>query len=223
MLTATEPRAAARGRRPRSALMACCAAAALLPLAAAGCAQQRVQVAPVVAVDGERLPAAEAAATAADPYERGKAHLRDGRPGLALQAFRAALAARPDAVMALNGIGVAYDQLGRFDLAERYYHRALALNPDAAETHNNLGYSALRQGKATLARRHFARAHELSPGDAVVVAKLDRLAWDRGAIVYARGHVVRLAPPLCITREEVDQLVDIVAASIDELEAGLTR
>jgi putrescine aminotransferase len=55
------------------------------------------------------------------------------------------------------------------------------------------------------------------------VAKLDRMAWDRGAIVYARGHVVRLAPPLCITREEVDQLVDIVAASIDELEAGLTR
>jgi len=55
------------------------------------------------------------------------------------------------------------------------------------------------------------------------VGKLDRMAWDRGAIVYVRGHVVRLAPPLCITREEVDQLVDIVAASIDELEAGLTR
>jgi 4-aminobutyrate aminotransferase-like enzyme len=35
--------------------------------------------------------------------------------------------------------------------------------------------------------------------------------------------VVRLAPPLCITRQEVDQLVDIVAASIDELEAELVR
>jgi adenosylmethionine-8-amino-7-oxononanoate aminotransferase len=51
------------------------------------------------------------------------------------------------------------------------------------------------------------------------VGKLDRKAWDRGAIVYARGNVIRLAPPLCITREEVDQLVDIVAASIDELDA----
>jgi len=30
---------------------------------------------------------------------------------------------------------------------------------------------------------------------------------------------VRLAPPLCITREEVDRLVDIVAASIEELAA----
>ena len=35
--------------------------------------------------------------------------------------------------------------------------------------------------------------------------------------------LVRLAPPLCITPEEVDTLVDIVAASIGELEADLTR
>src|SRR5262249_38423556 len=53
------------------------------------------------------------------------------------------------------------------------------------------------------------------------VARLDRKAWDRGAIVYARGQVLRLAPPLCITRQEVDQLVDIVAASLGELEAEL--
>jgi len=61
------------------------------------------------------------------------------------------------------------------------------------------------------------------PLDGAEVAKLDRKAWDRGAIVYARGQVVRLAPPLCITPEEVDKLVDIVAASIGELESDLTR
>jgi len=61
------------------------------------------------------------------------------------------------------------------------------------------------------------------PLDGNEVAKLDRKAWDRGAIVYARGQVVRLAPPLCITPEEVDKLVDIVAASIGELEAEVTR
>jgi adenosylmethionine-8-amino-7-oxononanoate aminotransferase len=54
------------------------------------------------------------------------------------------------------------------------------------------------------------------------VAALDRKAWDRGAIVYARGSVVRLAPPLCITAAETDQLVDIVADSIAELERELT-
>ena len=56
------------------------------------------------------------------------------------------------------------------------------------------------------------------PLDKDSVAKLDRKAWDRGAIVYARGNVLRLAPPLCITREEVDTLVDIAASSIRDLE-----
>jgi len=59
------------------------------------------------------------------------------------------------------------------------------------------------------------------PLDKELVARLDRKAWDRGAIVYARRQVVRLAPPLCITAAEVDQLVNIVAASIEELEGEL--
>ena len=59
------------------------------------------------------------------------------------------------------------------------------------------------------------------PLDAKQVAEFDRKAWDRGAIIYARGQVVRLAPPLCITPAEVDQLVGIVAGSIEELEGEL--
>jgi len=55
------------------------------------------------------------------------------------------------------------------------------------------------------------------PLDAKRVAEIDRKAWDRGAIVYARGTVVRLAPPLCISCQEVDELVGIVADSVDEL------
>ena len=61
------------------------------------------------------------------------------------------------------------------------------------------------------------------PLDKTLVASLDRKAWDRGAIVYARGSVLRLAPPLCITASEVDQLVDVVAASIEELETEAAR
>ncbi len=61
------------------------------------------------------------------------------------------------------------------------------------------------------------------PLDGKRVAELDRKAWDRGAIVYARGTVLRLAPPLCITADEVDQLVAIVADSVTELERDLTR
>ncbi|HKW90754.1 MAG TPA: aspartate aminotransferase family protein [Methylomirabilota bacterium] len=59
------------------------------------------------------------------------------------------------------------------------------------------------------------------PLDGKQVAELDRKAWDRGAIVYARGTVLRLAPPLCITAAEVDELVSVVADSIDSLQRDL--
>jgi putrescine aminotransferase len=59
------------------------------------------------------------------------------------------------------------------------------------------------------------------PLDPKLVAQLDRKAWDRGAIVYARGSVLRLAPPLCITPDEVDQLVGIVAESLADLDRDL--
>jgi 4-aminobutyrate aminotransferase len=55
------------------------------------------------------------------------------------------------------------------------------------------------------------------PLDPTRVASLDRKAWERGAIVSARGNVVRLAPPLCITGDEVDQLIGIVAECVDDL------
>jgi putrescine aminotransferase len=53
------------------------------------------------------------------------------------------------------------------------------------------------------------------------VAELDRKAWERGAIVYARGSVLRLAPPLCISPAEVDELVAIVGDSVDALRKDL--
>ncbi len=59
--------------------------------------------------------------------------------------------------------------------------------------------------------------------DGTRVAELDRKAWDRGAIVFARGSVLRLAPPLCITAAEVDQLVGIVSESIEELEKEIAK
>ncbi|HXA96739.1 MAG TPA: aspartate aminotransferase family protein [Candidatus Dormibacteraeota bacterium] len=61
------------------------------------------------------------------------------------------------------------------------------------------------------------------PLDSKHVAELDRKAWDRGAIIYARGTVLRLAPPLCITPDEVDALVAVVADSVDSLERDLAR
>ena len=79
------------------------------------------------------------------------------------------------------------------------------------------------RGRGLMVCVELRRARWLGPPAACrsSVAKLDRKAWERGAIVYARGQVLRLAPPLCITREEVDQLVGIVAGSIESLSTEL--
>lgn len=138
-----------------------------LALAAAACTMP-LEIRPLASIDGEPWQGAQA-----DPYERAKHFLRDGRPGPAIQQFRAALAAQPGSIMALNGLAIAYDDLGRPDLAERYFHRALALRPDSAETLNNLGYSALRRGQVERARRAFEQARTLAPEDTVVLANLD--------------------------------------------------
>ena len=51
-----------------------------------------------------------------------------------------------------------------------------------------------------------------------LVASLNMKAWKRGALPFARGSVLRLAPPLCINAQQIDELADIVAACIKELQ-----
>ena len=55
------------------------------------------------------------------------------------------------------------------------------------------------------------------------VASLNMKAWKRGALPFARGSVLRLAPPLCIEGQQVDELADIVCACIEELQDELSR
>lgn len=56
-----------------------------------------------------------------------------------------------------------------------------------------------------------------------LVVSLNTRAWRRGAIPWAKGNIFRLAPPLCITAAEVDELARIVGDSISELQDEVTR
>jgi L-2,4-diaminobutyrate transaminase len=47
-------------------------------------------------------------------------------------------------------------------------------------------------------------------------ARVAQAAWQRGLIVRALWENVALAPPLCTTRAEVDEIVEILAASFAE-------
>ena len=79
--------------------------------AVSGCAQGEA--------DGwrARLAGQSAAAAGSEAFEQGKAHLLNGRYGLAVGSLRAALRSQPASPEVLNALAISYDQLGRKDLA----------------------------------------------------------------------------------------------------------
>ena len=92
------------------------------------------------------------------PYDEGKRQLQFGNPGLAIDAFQAALRQDPDSVLALNGIAVAYDRLGRAEVAQRFLDHALTVDANSAVTLNNLAYLNLVQGNTAVALAYAERA-----------------------------------------------------------------
>ncbi len=129
-------------------------------------------------------------------YERGKWYFAQGKPGLALIAFRQALDEESRSVRTLNGLAACYDRLRRFDLADRYYRQALALDPRSAQTLNNLGYSHLLRGSGAgdlaLARQYLEQARALDAGNTVVAANLARLVESAPAAEAAAPAVASL-------------------------------
>ena len=118
---------------------------------------------------------------------------------------------------------VALEKLSSREIASNVSRQSAALRAGLAAINDGLGLFAEVRGRGLMVCAELVAPDASGrPLDGAEVARLDRKAWERGAIVSARGQVVRLAPPLCISREEVDRLVDIVAASIAELEAELT-
>lgn len=83
---------------------------------------------------------------APDAYAEAKKQLEAGRPALALEGFRRALRDSSQFVDALNGMAVAYDQLGRFDLSRRFYELALAADPTNTKVLHNIEVSARMSG-----------------------------------------------------------------------------
>lgn len=156
-----------------------------LPQAPAGSAQSAV--APMSESDGDSAEPAKATSVVSS-YREGKAHFESGRFGLALDAFREALAEEdPPTLRTLNAIGACYDQLRRYDLAISFYEAALTMDPDAAQTLNNLAYSYILRSEwvrderyLAKAQTYLARAAELAPDNAIVLGNRQLLAERRG-------------------------------------------
>jgi Flp pilus assembly protein TadD len=79
-------------------------------------------------------------------YGLARTYLAKKQPSEALAQFQSVLTTEPRHVRALNGSGIALDQLGRGREAQNAYRNALATAPDDIATRNNLGLSLMLSG-----------------------------------------------------------------------------
>jgi len=163
-------------------------------IALAGCSAGRFDVSPVFSFSGDTT------AASADPYERGKAYLKEGRTVRAIQSLHLALVDRPRSIPVINALAVAYEEVGRHDLAVRYFDRALDVDPGSSQTLNNLGYTALRHGRTEQAQAYFQRALQVDDRNATVLANLglvdqadDAAEQRRYAVVVREPTAIRQA------------------------------
>ncbi len=94
----------------------------------------------------------------------------------AVSAFRALVRRDRSDLASLNGLAIAYGELGRLDLAAETFAKALSLSPDDAATLNNIGFAALRRAEPALARRYLERAAGLRSDHGEIEGNLERLA-----------------------------------------------
>jgi tetratricopeptide (TPR) repeat protein len=106
---------------------------------------------------------------------------RDRRIEEALGYFRAAVALRPNASVAHNGLAVVFRRLGRVEEAIDHHRQALRLDPKFALAHSGLGLCLHANGQVEEALDQFRQALEMEPHLAeahlnfgVVLLALDR-------------------------------------------------
>jgi Tfp pilus assembly protein PilF len=109
-------------------------------------------------------------------FEEGRRLLDRGHVAKAVTAFRAALRRDGPTAPVLNGLAIAYAELGRPAEAADMFSRALAIAPDDPATLNNIGFAALRRADTVLARLYLERAERQGSSEDKIGGNLARLA-----------------------------------------------
>ena len=171
--------------RPGSIVLALAVAAAVPALApSAGVADPSTP-----AVEQRRQSPAEA--SAASEYDRGvRARVVKNWPA-AENAFRRAIAFRPDFADAWNELGYALRNLGRYPESLDAYGEALRLRPEFPEALEYLGEAYVKMGRLDDARRVLDRLRTLDAARARRARRGNRQSSCRGALTVASSHSVR--------------------------------
>ncbi len=135
-----------------------------------------------------------------------------------LRWFQAALAAHPNNIYPLNGIGLALHHRGDYDDAILYFREAIRQAPKSAISWNNLGISQRDSFRFDEARKSFEESIRLDPTYANAHRNLGTLELGRHNNSAARRHfedALRVNPKLAVA------LVDL--ANLDRAEGQYER
>jgi tetratricopeptide (TPR) repeat protein len=138
--------------------------------------------------------------------ELGWALWASGRSDEALGFYRAALALRPGAVPAYNGVALTLAALGRRDEAIGYYRQALNIDPNFATAQINLGLTLHQMRRLDEAIDELQAAIQLDPNFALTHVSLARVLSEKGRQEDAIDQLqkaVRLDPNLAVAHNNL--------------------
>lgn len=155
---------------------------------------QAARIAPVYRVQ-------QPVGTAAGHYAVGRFDLAENRIDAAIGRFRQALQLDPNHVEALNGLGVAYGQIGRFDEAIDAFRSALASGPASAHLLSNLGFAQLKAGRLQEASESLQHSLQLDPANRRTRENMALL--DQAQQLVAQAAVARPAKARSATADDL--------------------
>ncbi len=133
--------------------------------------------------------------------ELGDAYSATGQSSKAAEAYRRALAKRPNSALILRRLGdplqatrvdpndpQAWYDLGLAQSNADALRRAIALDPEFAEAHNTLGAVLAESGHASEAESEFQTALRLAPANAGAHGNIAHLLAERGDLAQAAWH-----------------------------------
>jgi tetratricopeptide (TPR) repeat protein len=98
-----------------------------------------------------------------DLFQKGKAHLRDGRAAQATVSLEKAKKREPEKASIREALGIAYFRIQRWAEAEVEFRKLVELAPADYYGHYALARTLERQGRSAEAARHRSLARALRP------------------------------------------------------------
>jgi Flp pilus assembly protein TadD len=96
-------------------------------------------------------------------FQRGRTHLRSGRPAQATVSLEKAKRAEPTSRSIREALGIAYFRIGRWAEAEAEFEALVDLDPSDHFAHYALGRALLNQGRRKEAMPHVKLGRALRP------------------------------------------------------------